>query len=208
VIVAGVDAWKGKWIAVLLGDGAFASSFVGPDFASIHARLSGTAAIGVDIPIGEGPRAADAEARRFVGPRRSSVFPTPIRSALAAETYELALEVSRAELGKGLSRQSYGLRRRILEVEQVALLDERVLEVHPEVSFRALAGCELAPKRTAEGLRQRLAALATVGIEPAPPVNDDLLDAAVAAWSALRYANGVAQPLPEGHRERIGAIWY
>ncbi|MGH3037461.1 MAG: DUF429 domain-containing protein [Gaiellaceae bacterium] len=35
----------------------------------------------------------------------------------------------------------------------------------------------------------------------------DLLDAAVAAWSATRYARGEARPLPDGHVERIGAIW-
>lgn len=208
MIAAGVDAWKGKWIAVVLCDGAFASSFTGRDFASIHERLSAAAAIGVDIPIGDGPRGADAEARRFVGPRRSSVFSTPIRSALTAETYERALEVCRAETGKGLSRQSYGLRRRMLEVERIALSDARVIEVHPEVSFRELAGHDLLPKRTPAGLEQRLAALETVGIEPAPPVDDDLLDAAVVAWSAARYARGEARSLPAGHRERICAIWY
>jgi hypothetical protein len=29
----------------------------------------------------------------------------------------------------------------------------------------------------------------------------------VAAWSAARYARGEALPLPEGHVDRIGAIW-
>ena len=35
----------------------------------------------------------------------------------------------------------------------------------------------------------------------------DLLDAAVVAWSARRYARREAVPLPDGYSERIGAIW-
>jgi predicted RNase H-like nuclease len=35
----------------------------------------------------------------------------------------------------------------------------------------------------------------------------DLLDAAVAAWTAARFARGEARPLPAGHEARIGAIW-
>jgi hypothetical protein len=35
----------------------------------------------------------------------------------------------------------------------------------------------------------------------------DLLDAGVVAWSAARFAEGKARALPEGHRQRIGAIW-
>jgi hypothetical protein len=40
-----------------------------------------------------------------------------------------------------------------------------------------------------------------------PYPTEDVLDAAVAAWSALRYARGEARPLPAGHSARIGAIW-
>ena len=34
-----------------------------------------------------------------------------------------------------------------------------------------------------------------------------ILDAAVVAWSAIRYADGKALPLPQAHQTRIGAIW-
>lgn len=42
-----------------------------------------------------------------------------------------------------------------------------------------------------------------------PPgvADDDLLDAAAAAWTAVRYGTGRARALPGGHTERIGAIW-
>jgi hypothetical protein len=36
---------------------------------------------------------------------------------------------------------------------------------------------------------------------------DDLLDAAVAAWSAERYAHNQALSLPTNATDRIGVIW-
>jgi hypothetical protein len=35
----------------------------------------------------------------------------------------------------------------------------------------------------------------------------DLLDAAVGAWTAARYASGKASPFPPSHPDRLGAIW-
>ena len=49
--------------------------------------------LAVGIPI-SGSRQADTLARRFIKPRGSSVFPTPIRAALGAPTYELARAAS------------------------------------------------------------------------------------------------------------------
>jgi predicted RNase H-like nuclease len=101
------------------------------------------------------------------------------------------------------------MRHRILEVEELAAIDPRIFEVHPEVSFRELAGQPLASKRTASGAAERRLALARVGIEvpDLPYPLEDVLDAAVSAWSAARYARGEALSLPRGHGERIGAIW-
>ena len=170
--------------------------------------------IAVDIPIGipaEGARPADTEARRFVGPRSSSVFTTPIRPVLQAPTYAEARRVATELTGRSVSAQTYGIARRILEVDEYAQQDKRVIEVHPEVSFREFAKRPLESKHRTQGLAERRALLVEAGIElPAsvPRVAEpDLLDATAAAWSARRYARGEAVPLPEGHRERIGAIW-
>jgi predicted RNase H-like nuclease len=170
--------------------------------------------IGVDIPIGipdAGVRPADVAARRFVGPRASSVFTTPIRAALEAASYADARGVATALTGKSLSAQSYALGRRILELDAYAHDDERVIEVHPEVSFRELARRPLLSKHRSDGLVERRALLERAGIEvPAavPRVAEpDLLDATVSSWSARRYALGEARPLPEGYTGRIGAIW-
>jgi predicted RNase H-like nuclease len=208
--VAGVDGYRGGWVAALLAGSNFevftARSF--SEIAALEARV-----IAVDIPIGipEGERPADLAARRAVGPRASSVFATPPRAALETPTFADAVERARAVTGKGIPRQSYGLRHRILEVDSFARTDERIIEVHPEVCFAELAGApRLASKHTAEGLTERRRLLAEVGIDPPPfpgVPEGDLLDAAAAAWTARRYLRGEATALPADHKTRIGAIW-
>ena len=212
VRVAGVDLARGGLAVVVLEENRVVDAFRCDTFAD--ALLVDAQVVAVDIPIGvldAGTRPADAAARRFVGPRASSVFSTPIRSALEAATYAEARGVATERTGKSLSAQSYALGRRILELDAYAHDDERVIEVHPEVSFRELARRPLLSKKRSDGLAERRALLEEAGIElPAtvPRIAEpDLLDATVAAWSARRYALGEAVPLPQGHSERIGAIW-
>ena len=81
----------------------------------------------------------------------------------------------------------------MLEVHALAEVDERVIEMHPEVSFRRLAGDPLPEsKHTHEGLERRRALLAAAGIVlpgAVPGVPEaDLLDAAAGAWTAARYS--------------------
>ena len=212
VRVAGVDMAGGGWAVVVLEGSRVVDTFRCDTFAD--ALLVDAEVIAVDIPIGipeSGPRAADAAARRYVGPRASSVFTTPVRAVLEAPSYEEARRVAAELTGKSISAQAYALRRRILEVDEHAWTDERVIEVHPEVSFRELARRPLASKHTTGGLAERRALLEQAGLELPRAVprlaEPDLLDATVAAWTAARYARGEALPLPEGHRERLGAIW-
>jgi predicted RNase H-like nuclease len=197
---------------VVLGADGVVAAFRCATFA--EALLVDAVVVAVDVPIGildSGARAADVAARRFVGPRASSVFSTPVRRVLEAATYADARDVARALSGASVSAQSYALRRRILELDAYARVDERVIEVHPEVSFRELAGRPLLSKHRSEGLAERRALLERARIDvPAsvPRIADaDLLDATVAAWSARRYARGEAVPLPRAHDARIGAIW-
>jgi predicted RNase H-like nuclease len=64
-----------------------------------------------------------------------------------------------------------------------------VVEVHPELSFAALAGEVLASKKTPAGRAARLAALAawTADAGSSAPDGDDGLDALAAAWSVWRH---------------------
>jgi predicted RNase H-like nuclease len=163
------------------------------------------ALVAVDMPIGlvdRGSRRCDVEARRRLGPRRSSVFPAPVRAVLGCRDYPEALAAARAASGVGLSKQAWHLVPKIREVEVVArrLGPALVAEVHPELAFVALAGAPMAaPKRTAAGRQARLAALRG----PFPDIDrllvrtphpgaatDDLLDAAALAWSARRLWRG------------------
>ena len=211
---AGADACRGGWVAIVLEDGAFAAACRETTFARLVSALAGADAIGVDIPIGlphSGPRRADVAARAFVGPRRSSVFPAPSRAAVLAATYAGA----RAAL-PSLSAQSFALRAKILEVG--ACLEERVFEVHPEVSFAALAGRHLLhTKRSWNGQMERRRLLAAAGIElpdalaAGEAAADDVLDAAIVAWTATRRARGEAATLPPDPPLQDGrpvAIWY
>jgi predicted RNase H-like nuclease len=214
-VVVGVDACRGGWVAVVLdAGGQFADSLFSASFAQLLASLTEARAVGVDIPVGlpdGGPWAADAAARAFVGPRRGSVFPTPRRAALAAATYAEARKVL-----PSLSAQSFALGTKILEVE--ACLEERVFEVHPEVSFAALAGRHLRhSKRSWNGQMERRRLLSAAGIvlpdelAAGRAAADDVLDAAIAAWSAARKAKGEAAtlpPYPPVQDGRLVAIWY
>ncbi|MCA1683461.1 MAG: DUF429 domain-containing protein [Actinobacteria bacterium] len=210
--VLGLDACRGKWLAVALDEGRFDDAGLASDAATLVAAWPDAEAIGVDIPIGlpEMPlREADRAAKEFVGERRSSVFPTFPSIVLKAPTYEEAKTMCVGRGWKKPSIQSYGMRHRILEIARLADADERIFEVHAEVSFRELLGRPLAPKRAASGASERRLALTRAGID-LPDLRyplDDVLDAAVVAWSAMRYAHRNAMPLPDGHRARIGAIW-
>jgi predicted RNase H-like nuclease len=214
-VVAGVDAYRRGWVAVVADEGRFVGSFVAPTFAEILEQLDSSVVIGVDTPIGlptTGSRAADLAARAFVGPRRSSVFPTPTRAAITCATYADARRVV-----PSLAAQSFALGRKILEVE--ANLEARVFELHPEVSFTALAGRHLHySKRSWNGQMERRRLLTTTGLRLPDELDsggeaaaDDVLDAAIGAWTASRKQRGEARTLPDEpplENGRLVAIHY
>lgn len=220
--VVGLDACPGGWVGVLLVDGHFVSIEVVPDLATYLRQSVGLSAIGIDIPIGlpeEGIRLADVKAKEFVGRRRASVFMTPPRRALECPDYSEASEICRALAGYGLSRQSYGLREKVLLVDGLVSSFVDLFEVHPEVSFTAMHGEPMKyRKKSWNGHFERLKALSLVGIHL--PVDgfinskagvDDVVDAAAASWTAHRKATGTAATLPAdpvGNEGRPVAIWY
>ena len=224
IIVLGVDAYKGGWVFVRLENDAFASAKIYASFAVGVGASNDAAVIGVDMPIGfpaalpQG-RKADGLARTFVRPLTSTVFPAPHPCVHQAVNWEIANRLSHQQTGNGLSKQSFALIPKILEVQAVAADDDRIYEVHPEVSFRELAGHPLVSKKRWNGHRQRHALLVRAGIvipddlgDAGTAAADDILDAAVAAWSASRIARDVASPMPnppehDANGRRV-AIWY
>jgi predicted RNase H-like nuclease len=176
------------------------------------ARAPRLAVVGIDIPVGlheSAARQADLAVAARLGPRRSSLFRTPVRPALEQPTYAAANACQRALTGEGVSAQAYALRGKVLEVDRWrAQTPCRLVEVHPETSFAVLAGAPARhAKRTWAGLMERLALLASAGLVPPAdlaldpgspsPGPDDVVDALAAAWTAARVARGRAVSLPD-----------
>jgi predicted RNase H-like nuclease len=209
VRVAGIDGTRGGWIAIVLDEGVFAGDRLIKPIESSFAELADADVLAIDVPIGFGPRRADAAARAFLTGAASTVFTTATREAL-----ELPFGP-----GLGVSAQSHALGPRIIHVTRLAESDPRFYEVHPEVSFRAMDMRQPLRhrKKTAGGALQRIELLRRHGIElteldEAAGIRlDDVLDAAAAAWSAHRIANASAATLPDPpelvHGRRV-AIWY
>lgn len=226
--VLGVDACPAGWVGVVLDPTLRASVFVAADIAGLVALVReqhDVPVVAIDIPIGlpdSGGRLADAEARRVLVGKSSSVFSTPVRSALEAATYAEAREANLAATDgrTSVSAQAYALRGKVLDVDAWVRsgAGAQVIEVHPEVSFARMAGGPvLARKKDPDGVRARREALAAHGIV-APPWfrgagfgEDDLLDACAVAWTAVRHSLGESVSLPaepEVFSDQIpAAIW-
>ncbi|MBO0871315.1 MAG: DUF429 domain-containing protein [Micromonosporaceae bacterium] len=230
MLVLGVDACRAGWVAVRLeaatpGDPAvptFAGAALAPTLTALPDWSSATTTA-VDIPLGlldTGWRAADTRAAAAVGPRRGSVFRVPPRQVWDEPEYAAANLCCRRLTGAGLARQTFGLRAKLLEANALRDAGQQLYEVHPELSFRTMAGAPLRYAKTSwSGVAMRRALLAGQGIvlpdEPGPAgraAPDDVLDAAAVAWSAYRIATGRAGCLPEvpqvDRHGRPVAIWY
>ncbi len=217
--VTGVDACRHGWVAVRLDvpgpaadrRGSAGASRIRVAAVRAHASLAGALegdganVVGIDMPLGlleSGWREADRAARGLLGPRRSSVFAIPPRSVWAQASYQAANQRCRELTGQGLAIQTWGLRAKLLEADRYRLTFAHALfEVHPELSFGAMAGAPLVhSKHTAAGRELRRALLVQVGIVIAPvpraPITDTL-DAAAVAWSAWRIATGQAVVIPD-----------
>ena len=212
--VVGVDGCPGGWLAMAF-DGVTLEPRFYPTFSELVLNNPAVGCIAVDVPIGlsaTAPRACDLAARRILGRRGSSVFPAPDPRLLDFATHAEASEQSRVLAGKGLSIQSFGIFPKVAEVnrQMTPLLQNWIVEVHPEVSFWALAGGKSMEhsKGNTVGYEERAALLGSVlGIRipyrkeaasmtrPCSP--DDVLDAIVAAWTASRVVAGIAKRLPD-----------
>ncbi len=231
-VVAGVDSTPGGWSVVFHESGQLHVRKAGTlsDIVDLGTEYD---ILAVDMPIGlldayeSGGRACDRGARKLLGPRGGSVFPAPVRRVLEASTYEDACARSQASSPNGMkiSKQTYAIVSKIKQVDD--LLQERpelrnvVREVHPEVCFCELAGQPIRhPKGKQPGREEReqalhscfpnFDALIKAGREKRLPLTD-ILDAAVACWSALRLALGkgrsLIEPIPRDSTGLPMTIW-
>jgi len=226
--VMGVDGFRGGWVGVQIEDqnGAGRSletkTFV--SFKDILGLDPFPDVIAIDIPIGlldipsKGGRACDRQARRLLGPpRSSSVFSPPVRPALGATLYEEARR-------HGLTRQGFGILPKVREVDEqmTPVLQKRIFEVHPELSFREMNGRSMSHnKKGSQGRLDRIQLLEIhlpgfsrrcLEDRPEGVGADDLLDACAAAWTALRIVVCEAVRFPsDPPRDPKGLrmeIWY
>lgn len=135
------------------------------------------------------------------------MFYAPVREAITAATHADASTISKRITGHGISRQSFALASKILEAERwSASTTVPVWEVHSEVSFAVMLGTPPAqhpeahvawPSRAPSGPAQRRIIIGDIGAAGAMAGADDVLDAAVAAWSAARLYRGDGISLPD-----------
>ena len=168
LIAAGIDGCRSGWVCAGW-DGEDWSLDCLPTLESIVPLLAPQATVCVDIPIGlsrNGFRACDRAARQLLGKRSSSVFPVPPRLALSRLSYEELNLESKAQCGKGISKQAFYLLPKIREAEALLRSPNSHgadwLETHPELCFTSFNGAVPMEdnKKTEAGFRERKSVLA------------------------------------------------
>lgn len=214
---AGADGCAAGWLAVWIDDGGRHAWHVAQSFADVAKGVEDGLLL-VDIPIGlrdAGPeRACDAQARKLLRRRASSVFPAPCRGVLQSKTYAEASALNQRLCGRKLSRQSWALVPKIREVDDYLRREgwagPVVREMHPELCFAGLSAAPMEhAKKTDAGFRERLKLLApldsgaealvteVLGSTAASAVApDDVLDALVGAVTGFVFAERL-RTLPE-----------
>ena len=220
--LAGVDGCKGGWIVALADQWPCTKAPLRIEFYSNFENvLKATAeccAVAVDMPIGlpddSEPRACDLAARVEMGGQRSSVFLAPPRCCLDAKDPREFQTLHRAVRGVGAGLPVWGIVPKMLEVnlafERDPDLEERVFEFHPELAWRRLAiGRQLASKKTAAGILERIGLLNEVSCQWAPqstrlaegkPAIDDVLDAIVGLAAAHAFLACPRQDAPRNSK--------
>lgn len=217
--LCGLDGCRAGWVVASApgGDLARTSVDVIENLAVLFEGEPPTLA-GIDIPIGLperiGPQGRMAERliRQVLGTRRSSVFSTPCRAAVYAESYPDACAAARAHSDppRAVSLQSFHIFPKMREIDRLlhARQDLRPLlrEVHPETTFCVLNGGAPMPcgKKTADGRAERMSILSRFGIPQTAmsarlrgAAADDVIDALAALVSTWRVSRGEAQVFGE-----------
>jgi predicted RNase H-like nuclease len=224
LIVGGADGCRTGWVICRRDDRGRLDIAVVETLAE---ACEGLSILAVDMPIGfvdhpRPPRQCEAEARKRLPGKASSVFPTPCRPALACTTHAEANSVSRA-LGVGINQQTFHLFPKMREVDELLCrkpaLRTIVYEAHPELAFARMNGGSpvLSKKRRPDGHAERRRLLADHGFackvdRLAGAARDDILDAIAVCRTALLIARRKATRLgPADARDSRGLpmnIWF
>jgi len=149
MISVGVDGCPDGWLAVEYAGETFQRVEQYDDIEALWEVHDDADRILIDVPIGlreedNTPRPCDAAARDRLGsPRSSSVFPTPVRGVLEAESYEDAREKQEDLTDGSLGAQTWGISAKIRDLDEFMRADQSekegtVRESHPEICYWAL----------------------------------------------------------------------
>lgn len=161
----GVDGCKGGWLMLRFEQNGEWTWDLFTDITSLWAAHGMPRRLLIDIPIGlpiNDRRKCDTAAReKLTRLRSSSVFPIPTREAMQASSYLRGCSINQAILGVKISKQTWNIRNKILEVDSWLQShptnQEIVLECHPEVAFWAWNGKQPMRygKKVIEGQQER-----------------------------------------------------
>ena len=207
--VAGVDIAEGSWLVLWMDDGVVVD-WVMVD--TLEGKLDDADVVAIDIPLhlpeNRIGRVAEEEARRLLGPRSSTVFSSLPVELYRGEYTQEQRELARRRFGRSFSKQSWNIGWAVLDAARAK--STGWIETHPELAFLELTGSPLPSKRFWPGVRRRIDALEDAGVR-VPELGGsvkttDVLDAAVCAYVASRYARGEARWVPEAAPD--GRIWF
>ncbi|MFG1247011.1 DUF429 domain-containing protein [Xanthobacter flavus] len=231
--LAGIDGCRGGWVVARWDGGGRLDLIRVARVEALFDAPDAPAIACVDMPIGLpetgeiGGRSAERAVRPLLGARQSSVFAVPARAAVMAGmgpgdekarfAAACAAALAHSSPPRKVSIQCFNLFPKIAELDELLLrraeLRDRLIECHPEVSFRIMNGAplELAKKVKSRphppGLDLRIGLLARAGM----PVDllqartaaalgaglDDLVDACACAVTAKRVFEGKALRYPD-----------
>lgn len=211
-MIASADGCKGGWIVAVADRWPCRIPPVFAIYRTFQALLDATIdaeVLVVDMPIGlptgREHRLCDELGRSLLGPEGTTrLFFAPPRPTLVADSPVAFQTLHRAVTGKGAGLPVWGIVKKLREVDAVMTptLQERVLEFHPELAWRYLAGTTLASKHSAAGIEQRqpllrphVACLDEITLPRADlrrnaACLDDLLDALIGLAVAQAVATG------------------
>ncbi len=205
--LVGVDGTSSGWIASI-GSSTDKSLSIIKFYEDLNKLLSDypNSVVVIDIPIELNEtnylRTCDILAKEYLGAAfQSSIFIPPLKRVLECTTYKEANELSKRISGKGLSKQSWHLKSKICEVQEISEIFNEIYEGHPECSFKMLKNEPLkAKKKSVLGIFERLNLLKGVGLDPlsvslklenkSAVKIDDILDSMVLFTTALRIVEG------------------
>jgi predicted RNase H-like nuclease len=161
----GVDGCKSGWCCASYIEGKININL----FSSIEeltSSINSKFKIWIDIPIGLGsinkPRTIDQLLRSHLTSFKQSVFNSPTRKAVYANSYSEAKELNIAETTKSLSIQSWNITPKIKDLDTYLLNNKSQIdyfeESHPELCFKQLNnGLDLKfSKHKKDGIEERL----------------------------------------------------